>query len=435
MRTLVHILSYEWKNLWRSNTLKVLMVVVFGAGVYGIFFGKFEIDKQRNRIAQVEEYERQKFDSLLVWAKLDTTIAANKEKYEQAVSPTGVGWAVHFAYAVPNNPAPTSGLCLGQRDLYPSYYRITMTDLARQMNVGELANPMKLMTGNFDLSYVMVFLLPLLVVALFYDLYAREKEEGTLALLKSQSVSVAKLFICKGILRLLIVWGIAAVLLLLGFLIQDISLSDQFGLFVQWTSVSFGYTLIWVILMGLIVYLRFGSALTAILGLGVWLLFTLIVPALLNLFVLANEPLPNRADLVHEVRELNDLIWEEPRSFVFDKFYPENPQYDADDTTTFDKWYYAGFRLVDQEANVMKKGIEEQVSRRNELLSKWEWLAPAAMVHERLSQLSETDRNSHLAFVEEVYAYHADLRKLYYDRIFSNEQFSIDDLELLSSSL
>ena len=167
MKTLFHILSFEWKTLWRSNSLKVLLLVVFGAGIYGIYFGKFEIDKQQKRIAKVQQYERQQFDSLMLWVELDTTITSNKEKYQQAVSPTGVGWNKHFTYYLTNNAPPAAGLCLGQRDLYPVYYGFNVTDLARQVNTGELANPMKLLTGNFDLSYVFVFLFPLLVVALF----------------------------------------------------------------------------------------------------------------------------------------------------------------------------------------------------------------------------------------------------------------------------
>ena len=54
------------------------------------YFRKFEINKQEARIKQVQQYERQ-FDSLLVWAKLDASVVGNKDKYLQAVSPSGVG--------------------------------------------------------------------------------------------------------------------------------------------------------------------------------------------------------------------------------------------------------------------------------------------------------------------------------------------------------
>ena len=78
MKILLHIIRYEWMNLWRSNTLKVLLVVVFGAGMYGIYFGKFEIQKQELRMQQVQQYERQQFDSLLHWVLLDTALAYNQ---------------------------------------------------------------------------------------------------------------------------------------------------------------------------------------------------------------------------------------------------------------------------------------------------------------------------------------------------------------------
>ena len=432
MKAVLHIFTYEWKNLWRSRTLKVLLLVVFGAGIYGIFFGKFEIDDQNRRIAQVQQYERQQFDSLLHWAALDTSIVEHKEKYQKAVSPTGVGWNKHFTYYLTHEAPDAAGLCLGQRDLYPVYYGFNVTDLARQVNTGELANPMKLLTGNFDLSYVFVFLFPLLVVALFYNLYAAEKEGGTLSLLKSQATSLSKVLIGKGLLRLLIVWGLALLLLILGFAIQKVTLGP---LFIEWTFIVLGYCLFWVVLMGLIVSMRRSASLSAIMGLGAWLLVTLISPALLNLFVLANEPLPNRAEMIHEVRSLNDQSWENPRSFVLDQFYPDYPQYNDGDSVDFNKWYYASFTLLDKEANALNGQFEAQVSARNSLLSKWEWLAPAALVHERLSRVSATDRDSHLEFVKEVYAYHKTLREFYYDRIFASKPFSMEDLELLSQKL
>ena len=214
-----------------------------------------------------------------------------------------------MAHEIPD----AAGLCLGQRDLYPVYYGFNVTDLARQVNTGELANPMKLLTGNFDLSYVFVFLFPLLVVALFYDLYAQEKEGGTLSLLKSQSNSMWLIFVGRGLMRLLIVWGLVTVLLFLGFLLQGIPILENGQLFGQWLLLIFGYCLLWVGVMALIVWMRRGSALSAMMGLGVWLIFTLVTPALINLVVLANKPLPNRADLIHAVRKLNDQNWENPK--------------------------------------------------------------------------------------------------------------------------
>lgn len=412
-----------------------MLLVVFGAGIYGIYFGKFEMDKQEARILQVQQYERQQFDSLLTWVNLDTSLVGNKEKYQKAVSPIGSGWNKHFTYYLAHEAPPAAGLCLGQRDLFPVYYGFNVTDLARQVNTGELANPMKLLTGNFDLSYVFVFLFPLLVVALFYNLYASEKEGGTLSLLQSQSTALRKIILSKGLLRLFIVWGLAVILLLLGFLFQGISIGGKSLLFVQWLLIIFAYVMIWTVIMGCVVSLRLQSSLSAMLGLGFWLVFTLITPALLNLFVLANEPLPNRAEMIHTLRTMNGENWDNPKSFVLERFYEESPEYNDGDTVDFSKWYYASFTLLDKEANALNKEYEIQVNKRNALLEEWEWIAPAAMVHEKLSELSDTNRESHLRFVQEVHDYHKSLKELYYARIFEKGQFTVQDLKTLEKLL
>ncbi len=435
MNSLLHILAFGGRNLWRSHTVKVLLLVVFGTGLYSIYFGKSVVDDQEGRIAQVRAYERTQFDTLLHWASLDTTSAENKAHYLQAVSPAGAGFGRHFTYYVAQETPPGAGLCLGQRDLYPVYYGIHVGDRARQMNVGELANPMKLLTGNFDLSYVFVFLFPLLVVALFYNLYAEEQEGGTLPLLRSQSTNLRLILLGKGLLQLLVVWGSATALLLLGFLLQGISLVEHGGLFLSLLTVVLGYGLLWTVLMAGVVWLRRSSALSAMLGLGIWLVFTLITPALLNLILLANEPPPNRAGVTHAVRTLNDRIWESPKSFVFDRFYAAHPELDRGDTTDFNRFYHASFTLLDAEADRLQSQLEERVRRRNGLLEPWFWLAPAALVHEQLSKLCGTDRQRHLDFIEQTHDYHQALKQLYYTRIFSGEQFSPEDLRRLESEL
>ena len=435
MKTVFHIFSFESKILWRSNTLKVLLLVVLGAGIYGIYFGRFEIDQQKTRIAQVQEHEQEQFEQLLAWAKLDTTVAANKELQRKAVAPAGKGHKKHFTYYLSHEVPHTAGLCLGQRDLFPIYYGITVSDLARQLNTGELANPMKLLTGNFDLSYVFVFLFPLLVVVLLYNLHAGEKEGGTLSLLESQSTSLSVILFSKGLLRATMIWGLATLLLLLGFWLQGLSLLDHGTLFLQWLGLVLGYVSLWMLFMSFVVWLRMRSTLSAIVGFGGWLVFTTVTPALINLSVSATAPLPNRTELIDVLRNLNGKAWGSPRSFVLNQFYTQHPQYNDGDTTDFGKWYYASFTLLDQKARTVNAAFEVQVKERNALLEQWAWLAPAAMVHEQLAALSKTDRKSHLEFLKEVQAYHQTLKEVYYPRIFSGESFSVEDLQRLQRQL
>lgn len=431
MNTFFHILRFEWKLLWRSNMVKLLLLVMLGVGVYGIYFGKFEIEKQNIRIAEVKNYEQAQFDSLLNWVNLDTSNIANKADFDKAVLPEGAGRSFHFTYCKTHEASPIAGLCLGQRDLFPVYYQLNMRDLTRQLNTGELVNPMKLLNGNFDLSYVFIFLLPLLVVSLFFNLYANEKEGGTLSLLLAQSKSIDIVFLGKGILRYLIVLGVSTLLLILGFLIQGVSIIEHANLFFQWFQSILIYSFFWSLIMAWIVALKKGTSISAILGLGIWLILTLISPTLLNLLVSANKPLPNRTEVRHTVREINDKNWEAPKSYVFNKFHAENPQFPKEDTTHFYSWYYAGFSVMDKELEPLIEKFESQVNSRNNLLEKWIWISPAALIHEHLASISKTNRKSHLNFVESTKDYHQRLRTIYLTKLFSKENFTEQDLKKL----
>jgi len=435
MNQFIHIIKFEWKSLWRSSMVRALIVVTLGAGIYGIFFGKFEIDKQRTRIAQVQSHEKSHFDSLLIWAKLDTAISTNNKKFQRAVSPTGVGWNKHFTYYMTHEPSAIAGLCLGQRDLYSVYYGFDVTALHKQIYVGELANPMKLLTGNFDLSYVFVFIFPLLIISLFYSLYAAEKEGGTLPLLRAQPIELFSTLASKGALRFALVLLLATILLLLAFLFQGVSITANFGSFLQWLFIIYSYCLFWLVIMTGIICLKTSAALSAMLGLGAWLIFTLVTPAILNLTVSAGKPLPKRAETIHAIRTLNDKNWESPKSFVFSQFYKENPNYNQGDTTDFNKWYYASFTILDAKARELNDQFEKQVIERNRIISQWQWLAPGAMVHEKLAAISKTDRSSHLEFLQKVEAYHQELKDIYYPQIFSGKLFTVNDLKVLEKML
>ena len=88
---------------------------------------------------------------------------------------------------------------------------------------------------------------------------------------------------------------------------------------------------------------------------------------------------------------------------------------------------------MDKETKPLKEEFETQIQSRNALLKKWEWLAPAAMVHEHLSALSKTDRKSHLNFVESTYDFHDQLKSIYYAKIFGDEKFNQEDLRKLQA--
>lgn len=104
---------------------------------------------------------------------------------------------------------------IGQFDFLPLLELISITP--RQRRVADedgLENPLRLMTGRFDLAFVVVYFLPLLVVALTYNLVSLEREQGTQALLRSQPIHVPLLLRVTAALRARVLVLIASITML-----------------------------------------------------------------------------------------------------------------------------------------------------------------------------------------------------------------------------
>jgi ABC-2 type transport system permease protein len=73
-----------------------------------------------------------------------------------------------------------------------------------------------LLSGRFDLAFVILYLYPLLILSLGYNLVSGEKEAGTLALTLSQPVALRTLVAGKVAMRFAFVLALAVALSLAG---------------------------------------------------------------------------------------------------------------------------------------------------------------------------------------------------------------------------
>ncbi len=78
--------------------------------------------------------------------------------------------------------APLAIAAVGLSDLYPHAFKVSAGSKDSFLFVDEIANPAHLLSGSFDLAFVIVYLYPLLLLALCYNVLSGEQEQGTLAL-------------------------------------------------------------------------------------------------------------------------------------------------------------------------------------------------------------------------------------------------------------
>jgi ABC-2 type transport system permease protein len=320
------ILRHEWRALTADRSLLLLAGVFALAIGYGTVNGARWVAFQRAAIAEAagEERERHARHEAAI-ARINAeqaTVADNSDPR----NPGAAGRTLASRYAV-LPPAPLSALSIGQSDLLPYYFRMS-TDSRQTVTAGaELENPHRLLSGRFDLAFVLVYLYPLLVLALSYNVLSGEKEQGTLALLLSQPLALRTLVLAKVTVRLMLFVGIITALALAAVAAVGIDVTDAANLqrLALWLVVVLAYGAFWFALAIAVTAWGKPSATNAMALAGLWLLLVVVLPSTLNLIATTMYPVPSRVEMIQAMRAASDRAAAEGATLMA-KYYEDHPE-------------------------------------------------------------------------------------------------------------
>lgn len=136
--------------------------------------------------------------------------------------------------------------------------------------------------GELTAALILQVLLPLLIIFLTFNIFSKEREEGTLKLLHAQGLSMRQLFLGK-------VWGtylmvlmiFIPIIILAYFLLDDHSAALDPGVTTKFAGLTFGYAvyfLVFVFLCTLISAFARNSGFSLLSLLGLWILSCIILP-------------------------------------------------------------------------------------------------------------------------------------------------------------
>ena len=145
-------------------------------------------------------------------------------------------------------PEALSFIATGQSDMYTHFKSPRIYGNTFALDYAEMINPVQLLFGNFDLAFVIIYILPLLIIAFTYNILSKEKELGTLRLLSSQPISVFRWLLQKVGIRFVIFNTLTSLILWIAIAIGSIkdapNATSLSGLFLLVT----GYQLFWFVL-------------------------------------------------------------------------------------------------------------------------------------------------------------------------------------------
>jgi ABC-2 type transport system permease protein len=199
-------------------------------------------------------------------------------------------------------PAPLSALAIGQGDVYPNYIKVSARSLDALVSGDQIEHPLTVANGQFDAAFVVLFLYPLLIFAVSFDLTATERDRGTLRMVLAQPVTLREVVAGKMIVRAAM---LAAPVILIPAAIAALSSPIDGDFWFRtplWMAAVLVYGAIWHGL-ALVVNARGMSApANALVLAGIWLLFAIVGPSAVNLLIAVRYPMPSRVEAAIETR-------------------------------------------------------------------------------------------------------------------------------------
>lgn len=403
-------LGFEIRLLLRSRLCAACLLLLFGLSTMAVWFGLQEVTRQQETIAHVAPLHEQ-------------DVAAIAEKY--ASSPTAGSAAYYTFYSTWDQPSDAAFLALGFRDVTPYILRIRALGLQAQLYEGEHFNPELALPGRFDFAFVLIYLAPLFIIALLYDMMSSERQSGRLRLLLSLPEG-RQIWYRRAILRYALVLICLAIPVVVGVLFAGSSLLTAALVLLVIAS----YLAFWTGLSLLVAKPRWESTANATALMGVWVLLTLLLPTLANVALVRAIPVNQGVDLMLAQREAVHGAWEVPREETMQRFFSGHPEWQATSPlpSAFHwKWYFAFHQVGDESVAEQAQAYRAGLNARQEWTNTLGWIMPTVGAQAILHRIADTDLHAQLAYQDQIAAFHQEIREFYYSYLFNEKPFGKAD--------
>lgn len=429
----LHIIKYEWIMLKANRILAVSMGLMAIFIAFTTWTGHSRAQSQRKTLADIDRVEME-------------SIAKNKALVAE-LERTGKAWAGNShrdptaPYTVANSrgnryiskqPNALAMVSVGQGDLHPYYYKFAFNKKQALYHSEEIENASILYNGSFDLSFVLIYLLPLFIIALTYNLLSSEKERGTLFMLMSSTVSLKQIVVSKYVFRFLLLTTTILFFVTIALLLTGVptgshlpSLGFLFLLIIGYSAFWFGLSF-WVNSIGR------NTGFNASVLMGIWLVLGLVLPTVLNVVVAATHPIPSRIDLIAETREASEDAKKEGEKKM-SQYYGDHPELLPKGKPVNYKDFAIGSVRATLAIEAAIQPFEEQfeVQYRNQkrLIDRYRFLSPMVFMQQSLNDVAGTGDDSFRIFEADVSRQHTVYRNFFVHKIFKQENFTAADYD------
>lgn len=418
-------LLYEIKLLIRSNWLLVLFISIILLFAFAIFNGTKNVKKRLNDISTVQE-ESHKKDSVMLatLAKIEKGEKTDLPYWQLPSEPMTIGYR-HPRLAI-MQPETLSFLATGQSDMYTHFKSPTVYGNNFALDYSEMINPVQLLFGNFDLAFVIIYILPLLIIAFTFNILSKEKELGTLQLLGAQPISVVRWLLQKMTIRYIVFTLMTLITLLITIAVFSGDAFTDINNVLKLFLIIAGYILFWFVIAAIINIKINDSSKNALALIGVWLLVVLVLPATINQIGNSLYPTPSRLNMINQIR-LIEKENEEKQNEIMDDYLRNHPELaQGNNKQEFGFWhnYFASEKIMEEKTKPLLAQYDSQLKKQQNLISTFKYVSPAILMQQSLNNIAGTSEKHYNDYKKQVFEFSDSWRNYLVPMLFKKQKFS-----------
>lgn len=439
------IIGHETRALAKTPALFWILLVLLAAMAFGAWTASNtlgRIERGAAEAAAFEEAARAKMRADLAKYEAEVKAAGGQMEFAAINHAPGAGppqgtnagavGSETASYAV----LPATGLAalsIGQSDINLSYLPVSMRTIVDVTKDNEIDNPVNLRAGAFDVAFVVIFLLPIFILAISYDLLSSEKERGTLAMVLAHPITLQKLMASKMISRLGVILAVVAAFGLGAVLAvgRDLDQAETWVRFGLWLGATLLYALFWFALAVLVNALGRSSATNGIILAGSWLVFVVIVPTLVSIVATTLYPAPSRLDFIVAARGAQTAA-EFERMQALDQYYYDHLELVPDGEARANDFLtlaLANGAAVEKAVMPLFATFRRQLARQDGAVARFQALSPAIMLQRAFNDISGTGSDRYAHFLDQVQAYHRQWNEFFTGRFLKREPLTTADYD------
>jgi ABC-2 type transport system permease protein len=401
-----HIFLYEFKH-FRKHKSKVLAYLLFVLACgYALYNGASLQRKQEETILRIAQQQAESQTKTLGWFDEGKT-GPEDRPWIDVTDPFWAVWAIQTT--VIKQPSPLLPLGIGQAEQY-AYYKQVSTWSSTYDNdmVEEMANPERLVNGNIDFSFLVIYLLPILLIILTYNIYGFEQDSNFDKLVHVQAGGTRSWILLRlGFYLLLVMATVGAIISVTA--VANGAWTDHASQVGALLVLSASYMLFWAAVSYLMIVSSKGSSAIAFKMISIWLTLCVLIPGAVHQYASIQYPVNYMTDFLDASRKDAYEVYEMAPDTLSQKLreiYPDLAQTQHGQDSSIDEGIVGNTLagIINQMIKDANGKIEQLNDAKNGFIASSYWLNPVSFIQNKWNNITATDYDAYRDYRASVQA-------------------------------